>query len=167
LSLDQSFLKFVGHKTMFEGTVISINIAADAEAPMQTVNEARAIPGRGLEGDRYYDHKGTFSKPQPDRELTLIEAEAVEAMKRELNVDYGLADSRRNVVTRGVPLNHLVGREFWIGEVKARGLHLCEPCSHLQKLSHEKVLPGLVHRGGLRAQILTEGTIRVGEIVKE
>jgi len=152
---------------VFEGTVVSINIAPEAEAPMQSVSEARAVPGRGLEGDRYFDQKGTFSKPQPDRELTLIEAEAIEALKRELGVDYGLSDSRRNVVTRGVPLNHLVGREFWVGEVKARGLRLCEPCSHLQKLSHEKVLPGLVHRGGLRAQILTEGTIRIGETIKE
>jgi MOSC domain-containing protein YiiM len=152
---------------MFEGTIVSINIAPDAEAPMQSVSEARAVPGRGLEGDRYFDGKGTFFKPQPDRELTLIEAEAVEAMKHELNVDYGLSDGRRNVVTRGVPLNHLVGREFLIGEVKARGLKLCEPCSHLQKLSDEKVLPGLVHRGGLRAQILTEGMIRVGESVRE
>lgn len=152
---------------MFEGTVVSINIAAEAEAPMQSVSEARAVPGRGLEGDRYFDQKGTFSKPQPDRELTLIEAEAVEAMKHELDVDYGLSDSRRNVVTRGVPLNHLVGREFWVGEVKAKGLKLCEPCSHLQKLSHEKVLPGLVHRGGLRAQILSEGMIRVGGTVRE
>ncbi len=151
---------------MFEGTVVSINIAPSAEAPMQSVEEVRAIPGRGLEGDRYFFRQGTYYKPQPDRELTLIEAEAIEAMKRELSVDYGLSDSRRNVVTRGVPLNHLVGREFWIGEVKARGLRLCEPCSHLQKLSHEKVLPGLVHRGGLRAQILSEGTIRVGQTVK-
>jgi MOSC domain-containing protein YiiM len=152
---------------MFEGKVIAINIAAAAEVPMQSVDEARAVPGRGLEGDRYFDQKGTFSKPQPDRELTLIEAEAIEALKRELGVDYGLGDSRRNVVTRGVPLNHLIDKEFWIGEVKARGLRLCEPCSHLQKLSHEKVLPGLVHRGGLRAQILSEGTIRVGEPIKE
>jgi len=152
---------------MFEGKVISINIADAAEAPMQSVNEARAVPGRGLEGDRYFNGTGTFSKPSPDRELTLIEAEAVEAMKRELDVDYGLGDSRRNVVTRGAPLNHLVGKEFWIGEVKARGLRLCEPCKHLQKLSQEKVLPGLVHRGGLRAQILSEGTIRVGEPIKE
>jgi MOSC domain-containing protein YiiM len=152
---------------MFEGKVISINIADAAEAPMQSVNEARAIPGRGLEGDRYFNGTGTFSKPSPDRELTLIEAEAVEAMKRELDVDYGLGDSRRNIVTRGAPLNHLVGKEFWIGEVKARGLRLCEPCKHLQRLSHEKVLPGLVHRGGLRAQILSEGTIRVGEVVRE
>ena len=95
---------------MFEGKIISINIAADASAPMQSVGEARAIPGRGLEGDRYFAHKGTFSKPEPDRELTLIEAEAIEALKRELDVDYGLADSRRNVVTRGVPLNHLGGQ---------------------------------------------------------
>ena len=152
---------------MFEGTVVSINIAPAAEAPMQSVSEVRAVPGQGLEGDRYFDHKGTFSKPQPDRELTLIEVEAIEAMKNELGLDFGLGDSRRNVVTRGVPLNHLVGREFWIGEVKARGLKLCEPCGHLARLSHEKVLPGLVHRGGLRAQILTEGMIRVGLTVKE
>ena len=152
---------------MFEGTVISINIAPEAEALMQSVSEVRAVPGQGLEGDRYFDHKGTFSKPQPDRELTLIEAEAIEALRREFQVDFGLGASRRNIVTRGVPLNHLVDKEFWIGDVKARGLRLCEPCSHLQRLSHPKVLPGLVHRGGLRAQILTEGMIRVGEIVKE
>ena len=152
---------------MFEGTIISINIASEAEAPMQSVSEVRAVPGQGLEGDRYFDHKGTFSKPQPDRELTLIEAEAIEALRREFQVDFGLNASRRNIVTRGVPLNHLVDKEFWIGDVKARGLRLCEPCAHLQRLSHPKVLPGLVHRGGLRAQILTEGMIRVGEIVKE
>ena len=152
---------------MFEGKVISINITAKAEAPMQSVDEVRAIPGRGLEGDRYFFKQGTFYKPQPDRELTLIEAEAIEALKRELSVDYGLADSRRNVVTRGVPLNHLVGKEFWLGEVKALGIKLCEPCAHLQKLTVKQVLPGLVHRGGLRAQILTEGTIRVGATVSE
>lgn len=152
---------------MFEGRVISINIAPRAEAPMESVEQARAVPGKGLEGDRYFVRQGTFYKPQPDRELTLIEAEAIEAMKRELDVDYGLADSRRNVVTRGVPLNHLVGKEFMVGDVKVRGLKLCEPCSHLQRLSHEKVLPGLVHRGGLRAQILTEGIIRVGAPVSE
>ena len=152
---------------MFEGTVVSINIAPSAEAPMQSVEGAHAIPGQGLEGDRYFFKQGTFYKPQPDREITLIEAEAIEGLRREFDIDFALSGSRRNVVTRGVPLNHLVGREFWVGEVKARGLRLCEPCSHLQKLSHEKVLPGLVHRGGLRAQILTEGTIRIGETIKE
>jgi MOSC domain-containing protein YiiM len=152
---------------MFEGTVVSINIAPTAGAPMQSVGEARAVPGHGLEGDRYFAHQGTFVKQDPETELTLIEVEAIEAMKTELDVDYGLSDSRRNIVTRGVPLNHLVNREFWIGEVKARGLKLCEPCGHLQRLSHEKVLPGLVHRGGLRAEILTEGVIRIGEAIKE
>ena len=151
---------------MFEGTVVSINIAPSAEAPMQSVEGARAIPGQGLEGDRYFFKQGSFYKPQPDRELTLIEAEAIEALRSDFQVEFDLSASRRNLVTRGVPLNHLVGREFWIGEVKARGLRLCEPCSHLQRLSHPKVLPGLVHRGGLRAQILTEGMIRIGEIVK-
>ena len=150
---------------MFEGKIISINITPEAEAPMQSVDEVRAIPGRGLEGDRYFDNKGRA--PEVKRELTLIEAEAIEAMKRELDVDYGLSDSRRNVVTRGVPLNHLVGKEFWVGEVKARGIMLCEPCAHLQKLTVKQVLPGLIHRGGLRAQILSEGIIRVGATVSE
>ena len=152
---------------MFEGTVISINISARAEAPMESVEEVRAVPGKGLEGDRYFFRQGTFYKPQPDRELTLVEAEAIEALREEFQVEYDLSASRRNLVTRGVPLNHLVGKEFWIGDVKARGLRLCEPCSHLQRLSHPKVLPGLVHRGGLRAQILSGGIIRVGEKVKE
>jgi len=152
---------------MFEGTVVSINITPWAAEPMQSVGEVRAVPGRGLEGDRYFNHSGTFSKAHEDRQLTLIEIEAIEALKQEFKIDFGLGDSRRNVVTSGVPLNHLVGKEFWIGEVKVRGLRLCEPCSHLQKLANEKVLPGLVHRGGLRAQILSEGMIRVGQSVKE
>jgi MOSC domain-containing protein YiiM len=152
---------------MFEGTILAINLASSAEAPMRSVDEARAVPGKGLEGDRYFVRQGTYYKPQPDRELTLVEAEAIEAFRDDFKIDFDLAGTRRNLVTRGVPLNHLVGKEFWIGEVKARGLRLCEPCSHLQSLSHPKVLPGLVHRGGLRAQILTEGTIRVGATVSE
>ena len=148
---------------MFEGKVISINITPVAEAPLESVEEVRAIPGRGLEGDRYFDH----ADRHPKRELTLVEAEAIEAFRSEFKIDFGLDGTRRNIVTRGVPLNHLVGKEFWVGEVKARGVQLCEPCATLQRLSHPKVLPGLLHRGGLRAQILTEGTIRVGAIVSE
>jgi MOSC domain-containing protein YiiM len=148
---------------MFEGTVISINITPVREGPLQSVNEVRAVPGRGLEGDRYFDHP----QPDPRKELTLVEAEAIEAFRSEFKLDFNLSGTRRNVITRGVPLNHLVGKEFWIGEVKARGLQLCEPCATLQRLSHPKVLPGLVHRGGLRAQILSEGVIRVGETVKQ
>lgn len=148
---------------MFEGKVISINITSVAEGPMQSRDEVRAIPGRGLEGDRYFDHQ----EKRPDRELTLVEAEAIEALRSEFKVDFDLSGTRRNVITRGVPLNHLVGKEFWIGDVKARGIRLCEPCAHLQRLSHPKVLPGLIHRGGLRAQILSEGMIRVGQSIRE
>ena len=153
---------------MFRGTVVSIHIAPAAEAAMQAVAEVRAVPGQGLEGDRYFNHGGTFSKPQPDRELTLIESEAIDAFRREFGVEVNQGFSRRNIVTRAVPLNHLVDREFLIGEVRLRGLRLCEPCSHLAKLNPgSDVLRGLVHRGGLRAQILTEGIISAGAEVIE
>lgn len=153
---------------MFKGNVVSIHTAPAAEDPMQTVDEVRAVPGLGLEGDRYFNQVGTFSKPQPDRELTLIESETIEAFRAEFGVEVAPGFSRRNIVTRAVPLNHLVDREFLIGEVRLRGLKLCEPCSHLAKLNpRSDVLRGLVHRGGLRAQILTEGIISAGAEVTE
>jgi MOSC domain-containing protein YiiM len=121
------------------------------------------IPGGGLEGDRYALKTGTFYKPEPAYELTLIEAEAVEALQRDYKIELSQADARRNIVTRDVALNHLVGREFVIGDVRIRGIRLCEPCDHLQRLTGKPVIKGLLHRGGLRAQILTPGTIRVGD----
>ena len=150
---------------MTTGTVEFIYIASTAAAPARTVNEAHAIPGVGLEGDRYALRVGTFWKPLPDRELTLIEAEAIEALKREYDIQLSPGAARRNLVTRGVALNHLVGRDFQIGDVKVRGIRLCEPCEHLQRLTGREVIKGLAHRGGLRAQILTPGTIRVGDRV--
>jgi MOSC domain-containing protein YiiM len=145
--------------------VESIHIAGAAQAPSQSVDQATAIPGAGLKGDRYALKLGTFYKPQPDYELTLIEAEAVEALRRDYQVELAAGDARRNVVTRNVPLNHLVGKEFAIGDVWIRGIRLCEPCDHLQKVTGRPVIKGLLHRGGLRAQILTSGTIRVGDAV--
>jgi MOSC domain-containing protein YiiM len=150
---------------MFEGSVVSINISAVAAETMISVDAVRAVPRQGLEGDRYFNQMGTFSKPEPDRELTLIEIEAIEALKDESGVELQPGAARRNIVTRGVPLNHLVDREFQIGQVRVRGLRLCEPCAHLARLSHQGVLPGLVHRGGLRAQILSEGLIRTGDAI--
>ncbi len=152
---------------MFSGIVESIHIASAAEEPMQAVPEVAAIPGAGLGGDRYAQKTGTFYKPQPDYELTLIEAEAIEALSREYNIELAAGDARRNLVTRDVPLNHLVGKEFVIGEVRIRGIRLCEPCEHLQRLTGRQVLKSLRHRGGLRAQILTEGTIHTGDRVSE
>jgi MOSC domain-containing protein YiiM len=150
---------------MWQGTVESIYIAPAAKAPMQAQREVRAIPAVGLEGDRYALRQGTFFKPEPDYELTLIEAEAVEALQRDYDVQFTSGQSRRNVVTRGVPLNHLVGQDFQIGEVRAHGIRLCEPCSHLEAVTGRSLIKGLRHRGGLRAQILSPGTIRVGDIV--
>jgi MOSC domain-containing protein YiiM len=151
---------------MPNGTVVSIHIAPSAQASIQSVGEVMANPGAGLEGDRYEQQAGTFSKPEPDYELTLIEAEAIEALRRDYQIELPAGDARRNIVTRDVPLNHLVGREFTIGGVRIRGIRLCEPCEHLQKLTGKKLIKGLLHRGGLRAQILTKGTIHVGDAVK-
>jgi MOSC domain-containing protein YiiM len=148
---------------MNTGTIEFIYVVPTATAPTVSVNEALAIPGVGLEGDRYALGKGTFSKPEPDFELTLIEAEAIEALKRDYNVELAPGEARRNLVTRGIALNHLVGRDFQIGEVRAHGIRLCEPCDHLQRLTGRQLIKGLRHRGGLRAQILTPGSIRVGD----
>jgi MOSC domain-containing protein YiiM len=149
------------------GHVVSIHVAAAAGSPMKAVDEVRALPGRGLEGDRYFLRTGTYSgKNGADREITLIEEEAIDALRRDYGVTLEAGETRRNVATRGVPLNHLVGRVFRIGQTAARGLRLCEPCSHMERLAGKRIRPGLVHRGGLRAQILTEGWIRVGDEVK-
>lgn len=133
---------------------------------MQSVTKIRATAGRGLEGDRYFNQVGTFSRdPGTGREVTLIEIEAIEALKRDYQLELETGLTRRNVVTRGVPLNHLVNREFKVGEVTLRGTRLCEPCSHLEKLTCKGVMRGLIHRGGLRADIVAGGTIRIGDIV--
>src|ERR1700756_3768369 len=128
---------------MWSGTVESIHVAPGAKAPMQSVEKVEAIPGVGLEGDRYALKQGTFYKPLPDRELTLIEAEAIEALRRDYEVELAFGDARRNLVTRNVPLNHLVDSEFVIGDVRIRGIRLCEPCDHLQRLTGKPGIKGL------------------------
>jgi hypothetical protein len=142
-----------------DGTVAGILVAPGAEDPMVRVGEAAAVAGRGLEGDRYFDGRGTFSRPGRGYELTLVEAEVLD----ELGIPWELA--RRNVVTRGLRLNALVGRRFAIGQVECIGRRLAEPCSHLERLSGPGILRPLVHRGGLRADILTGGNIRIGDRV--
>ena len=151
---------------MWNGKVESIHIASAATGPVRALDNAVLIPGVGLEGDRYALKQGTFYKPEPDFELTLIEAEAIEALRREYDIELAAGEARRNIVTRDVPLNHLVGREFLIGDVRIRGIRLCEPCDHLQRVTGKQLIKGLRHRGGLRAQILTRGTIRVGDTIK-
>jgi MOSC domain-containing protein YiiM len=152
---------------MWQGKVEAIHVAGEATNLPQAVAQVRAVRGRGLEGDRYYFGTGTYSKhPGDGREVTLIEAEAIEALASESKIDLPAGTSRRNIVTRGVPLNHLVGRRFRIGDVLLEGTRLCEPCAHLGALTGKGVVPGLLHRGGLRTVIVEEGTIHVGDPIR-
>jgi MOSC domain-containing protein len=141
------------------GSVAAILTAADAESPLAQVDSVDAVAGRGLKGDRYYDGRGTFSGPGRGYELTLVEAEVLES------VDLSWEDARRNIVTRGIALNALVGQRFKIGAVECIGRRLAEPCAHLEKLTRSGLLRPLVHRGGVRADILEGGTISVGDSV--
>jgi MOSC domain-containing protein YiiM len=153
---------------MFKGEVVSIFIAPEEGAPTVEVTEVRAVAGSGLEGDRYFVKAGTMSKKnKPEREVTLIESEAIEAVARDYDIEFGLGDSRRNIVTRGIPLNHLVGREFNVGETRLRGIKLCDPCGYLESLTAEGVRKALANRGGLNAQILSGGVIRSGDEVSD
>jgi MOSC domain-containing protein YiiM len=148
------------------GKVVSIYISRQAGEAMQALDSVRALPGEGLEGDRYHQKQGTYSEaPGGGRQVTLIEVEALDAMEAERGIRLEAGETRRNIVTRGVQLNALVGAEFKVGQVRLRGVRLCEPCSYLEGMTQPGVLEGLVHRGGLRADILTEGVIQVGDAI--
>ncbi len=148
------------------GRVEGIYIAEDAAKPVLSLKEVHAIAGRGLEGDRYFTQSGTYSNdPRPGRQITLIEIEAIESLKRDYGIIVKSGEARRNIVTRGVALNYLVGLDFKVGEVNLRGIRLCEPCSHLEQLTRKGIQGALVHRGGLRADILRSGIIRLSDPV--
>ena len=151
---------------MFQGQLIGIFIAQRKGRDLESVNKVEAVAGRGLTGDRYFLKEGTFSaKDGPDREVTLIEAEALEGLEREYQIALPPVQSRRNLLTRGVPLNHLVGKTFTVGSVVLRGIRLCEPCGHLEKLTCKGVEKGLSHRGGLRAQVISGGALEIGAAI--
>jgi MOSC domain-containing protein YiiM len=152
------------------GIVESIHIAPRAEAETRALDAVDVVAGRGIEGDRYYRTEGAGTFHDADKhgqDLTLIEAEAIEGLAADTGIELGPGEARRNVVTRGLALNHLVGRRFTVGEVEAVGNRLCDPCSHLQKLTRPGVLKGLANRGGLRADVVTGGAIRAGDEVRE
>ncbi|MSU21456.1 MAG: MOSC domain-containing protein [Pedosphaera sp.] len=148
--------------------VTQILTAESPASAMKLRAEVRAVPGKGLDGDRYFSSTGTFSptRPSPDFEITFIEQEQIEAFARESRVPFTSLHARRNIVTEGVRVNSLVGIEFYVGKVRIRGIRLCEPCNHLAKISFPETLEGLVHKGGLRAQVLSEGLIRVGDAIR-
>jgi MOSC domain-containing protein YiiM len=161
---------------MWRGSVVSLHVATEAGAPLATVADVRAVAGRGLEGDRYFTGRGHYSNTPSNggREVTLIEMETLEALLdgvpdaagERSPVKLTAAETRRNIATRGVPLNHLVNRTFRVGEVVLHGTRLCEPCRYLDGLTRPGVMALLIHRGGLRAQIVTSGIIRVGDTIQ-
>jgi hypothetical protein len=155
-------------RTDLHGTVEGLAIAPAAEADMQLLEVAHARAGRGLDGDRYAADAGTFS-PRADRrpgyDLTLMAAEVVDELTA-AGVTVDFAATRRNVLTRGIDVNALVGRSFHIGEVLCEGRRLCEPCVHLDRLSGPGLLRPLIHKGGLRVDVLTDGEIRLGASIR-
>jgi hypothetical protein len=165
----QPFRKPIGDVGRTAGVVVGIYTSEVKAGPMKPLVTAIALPGKGLLGDRYAAKAGTFT-PRSDRlrgyDLTLVESEALDRVTFPDGSRLTAPESRRNVVTRGIDLNALVGREFTIGSVRALGQRLCEPCVHLQRLTRPGVIAGLVHQGGLRADILTGGEIRLGDTIE-
>lgn len=153
---------------MFRGELVGIYVAANEGEPMESRAEATLVEGVGIDGDRYAAAAGKFSgNRRGGRQVTLIEREAVEAAAREHDLDLTHGDTRRNLITLGVPLNHLVGRDFRVGNVVLRGLRLAEPCAYLEGLlGRDGVRKALIHRGGLRADIVSGGTIRPGDSIE-
>lgn len=147
------------------GTVLSITIASAAGAPVASLTSVQAVAGKGLQGDHNYHDPATTPEKMHDaeHEITLIESEKVEAFNAEMGTAFEAGAFRRNIVTRGTDLNALVGREFQVGAATLRGIKLCEPCTTLQRYTDARVLPGLVHKGGLRAEIVEGGAIAVGD----
>ncbi|MDL5362290.1 MOSC domain-containing protein [Halalkalicoccus sp. NIPERK01] len=148
------------------GTVRAIHVAPEAGAPMRPRETVEAIAGRGLRGDRYFAERGTYSASarRTARDLTLIEAETIEALEREAGIDLPAGAHRRNLTTRGVALDPLVGERFRVGAVVCEGVEPCAPCSYLERLLDiDGLHDALVDRGGLRARIVDSGRIAVGD----
>jgi MOSC domain-containing protein YiiM len=144
------------------GQVEAIFVAAERGKLPAPVDRVRARAGRGLEGNRYYWEDGDAP---PGRGITLIAAEAVNAVASEGVVSVEPAATRRNVLTRGIDVNELVGKRFRIGDVECEGIELCEPCTHLESMTQPGMVKAFVHRAGLNADILTDGEISVGDAV--
>lgn len=147
-----------------EGRVEGLFIAERASGETVSQEEVIAVADRGLKGDRYFYHRGSYSHwPGRGRDVTLIEAEVLASLPDSCAISG--AQARRNIVTRGLRLNDLVGQFFQLGEVVLCGVRLCEPCPHLDKLTHPGVMAALLGRGGLRADIIEGGVIRVGDVI--
>jgi MOSC domain-containing protein YiiM len=138
------------------GLVEGIFFGAVDEGPLEPAGQVQVKGGAGIEGDRH-----------GDKDITLFEAEAIEGLKADTGIDLAPHEIRRNVMTRGIALNDLLGHRIRVGEVEAVVTELCHPCSHLQSLTYPGVLRGLVNRGGLNADVVAGGAIKVGDEVED
>jgi len=150
---------------MAQSQVLSLYISPERRKPMVEVKEIHAVESCGIDGDRFFRDTASGKTESPSSQITLIESEALEALKRVYEVELAPEETRRNVVTQGVPLNHLVNREFQVGDAVLKGIKLCEPCDHLEGMTRPGIKKGLIHRGGLRAQIIKSGMIKAGDQV--
>ncbi len=149
------------------GQLTHIHIAEEASAPMRALESAKLIAGVGIEGDRYATGRGYYSKmPRSDRQVTLIEMETLEALARDHQIELLPSETRRNLTTRGVPLNHLVGQRFRVGGVLLLGARLNVPCKYLEQVTGKPVYAPLLNRSGLNCEILEGGTVRVGDVLR-
>jgi hypothetical protein len=148
---------------IWAGHLESIHVAPAGGEPMRELRDAALLAGIGIEGDRYATGRGRFSEIKDVREITLIEAEALEALSRDLDMALGANEHRRNLTTRGVPLNHLVGRRFRVGEALLEGGRLNQPCNYLQSVTGKKVKDPLANRTGLNCRIVEGGIIHAGD----
>ena len=149
------------------GVVERIAISPIKEVLPERVEAVELLPDQGPRGDRHFASEPDRARRAEGHDLTLIEAEALEAFTEETGIPLSHEESRRNVLTRGVRLNDLVGKRFRVGAVECEGVQLCEPCSHLQGLTRDGVLRGMVHRAGLNANVITGGTIAPGDEVTQ
>ena len=149
------------------GCVVALFIVDRRSAPMKQVEQLNALAGRGIEGDRYFLGTGTYSKkPELGRQVTLIKSEVLESLRDEFDITVKPEESRRNVLTRGVEINELIGAEFFLGSVRLRAHRITQPCLYLEKLLDQ---PGLYKRlwdnGGISCEILSDGIIKSGDII--
>ena len=150
---------------MFQGRLEGIAIRTKKSGAIQIVENAIAEAERGLLGDYVQAQLAPSARTEPDKQITLIEAEALEAVQSEKGYSISHQESRRNLLTRGVPLNHLVGRQFRVGSLLLEGMELCEPCKHLEKLTGKLLVSHFLHRCGLRARIIEGGSLQVGDSI--
>ncbi len=151
----------------FTGKIEGLHITPRSFLPMRNLETLELIEGLGIEGDRHSINEAFHSdRPEEGRQITFFEAETLEALKRDHDIALRPEQHRRNVTTRGVPLNHLVGRRFRVGACVVEATRLTTPCRHIEQITGLEIYEVLLHRAGLNAKIVKGGQIHLGDIIE-